>query len=294
MKGLNFLNKPYPFNDNLKHNAKIIFFISIGILGFLLLFQPIDVSTLSNKEIFYLVSGVGASTFLSLSLNLLILPSFFPRLFRNSHWKIWKEILWNLWILITISGINFLFYTKLLGLFSFEIFDPNKVGLLELNFNTIVSIVLVAVLPVTALITINQNRLLQLHLKSAIKLNQKLVENKEIDKKLIFFESEYKKDNLTIKIYSLLFVKSANNYIEVYYKDKDEVKHQMVRCSLLKAEEILKDFDFIIRCQRTYIVSTKHIERIEGNSQGYKLYFQKVDFPVLVSQKYTNEFQKII
>ena len=198
MKGLKFLNKPYPFNDNLKHNAKIIFFISVGILGFLLLFQHIDVSTLSNTEIFYLVSGVAVSTFLSLSLNLLILPSLFPHLFRNLHWKIWKEILWNLWILITIAGINFLFYTKLFGL-------------LDLSFNTIVSIVMVAVLPVTALITINQDRLLRANLKSAIKLNQKLDENKIIDDKFVFFESEYKKDDLTIKVNSLLFVKSASN-----------------------------------------------------------------------------------
>ncbi len=282
MKGLNFLNKPYPFNDNLKYNAKIIFFISIGILGFLLLFQPIDVSTLSNNEIIFLVSGVGASTFLSLSLNLIILPSFLPNLFRNLHWIIWKEILWNIWILFTISGINFLFYTYLL---------PDRP---ELNFNTIVSLILICVLPVTVLITINQDRLLRTNLKTANKLNNKLAENKTIDDKFVFLESEYKKDNLSIKINSLLFIKSANNYIEVYYKENDEVKNQMVRCSLSKAEDILKDFDFVIRCQRTYIVSNKHIERIEGNSQGYKLYFQKVDFPVLVSQKYTNEFQKII
>ncbi|MCF8298499.1 MAG: LytTR family transcriptional regulator [Saprospiraceae bacterium] len=281
MKGLNFLNKPYPFNDDLKHNAKIIFIISVGILGFLLLFQPIDVSSLSNKEILYLVTGLAASTFLSLSLNLLILPSFLPNLFRNLHWKIWKEILWNLWILITITGINFLFYTKLFGL-------------LELDFNTIVSFVLIAVLPVTVLITINQDRLLRANLKSANKLNQKLTENKNIDEKIVFFESEYKKDDLSIKVNSLLFIKSASNYIEVYYTDKGVIKNQMVRCSLLKAEENLKEYDFIIRCHRTYIINTKHIDKVEGNSQGYKLYFDKVDFPVTVSQKYIVDFQNKI
>ena len=282
MKGLKFLNKPYPFNDNLKHNAKIIFLISIGILGFLLLFQPIDISTLSDREILYLVSGVGTSTFLSLSLNLLILPSFLPNLFRNLHWKIWKEILWNTWILFTIFGVNFLFYTYFL---------PDRP---ELNFNTIVSIVLICVLPVTVLITVNQDRLLRSNLKSAIKLNKKLTENKRLDDKIIFFESEYKKDDLTIKVNSLLFIKSASNYIEIYYKEGNEIKNQMVRCSLLKASENLIDYDFIIRCHRTFIVSTKHIDKIEGNSQGYKVYFDKVDFPVIVSQKYILNFQKII
>ncbi|MCD6367125.1 MAG: hypothetical protein J7L46_06265, partial [Bacteroidales bacterium] len=62
---LKFLNKPYPFNDDFKHNAKIILFISFGILAFLLLFQPIEISSLSRKDVFYLVTGLAISTFLT-------------------------------------------------------------------------------------------------------------------------------------------------------------------------------------------------------------------------------------
>ncbi|HCC29409.1 MAG TPA: hypothetical protein DEQ03_05040, partial [Marinilabiliales bacterium] len=71
----NFLKKPYPFNDDLKRNTKLIFFISIGIFVFLLLFQPIDINALPSRQKIYLIMGLGIITFLSLSLNLLILPS---------------------------------------------------------------------------------------------------------------------------------------------------------------------------------------------------------------------------
>src|SRR4030066_2182450 len=95
----NIFNKPCPYNDDLKHNSKIIFFISIGVLGFLLLFQPFDISILAKREKYYLIVGFVVITFLSLSLNLLFIPSYFPKKFSSATWNVKKEIFWDLWIL---------------------------------------------------------------------------------------------------------------------------------------------------------------------------------------------------
>jgi len=276
-----FLNKSYPFNDDLRYNAKIIFFISIGVLVFLLLFQPIDLSSYSNKDIFYLITGLGASTFLTLSLDLIVLPSFFPKIFVQSKWNIKKEILWNLWILITVSASNFLFYSKL-----FEVID--------ISFGLIGKILLIAFLPVATLIIINQDRLLRNHLKTAMLLNNRLKEGKLLKDKMIYFDSEYKKDSLSIKLDALILIKSADNYIEVFYKSNGDVKSQMIRSTLVKAEKLISEYDFIFRCHRTFIVNKNYIEEISGSSQGYKLSFKNIDFPVLVSQKYISEFKKMI
>jgi hypothetical protein len=278
---LNFLNKPYPFNDDLRHNAKIIFFISIGVLIFLLLFQPIEISSFSRLEIFYLAMGLGASTFLTLSVNLLILPSLFPNLFHLKKWNIKKEILWNIWILFAISASHFLFYTKLFGL-------------IDLNLSIILKLLMISILPVVVLITINQDRLLKLHLKSAIQLNKKLNENRYIQDKLILFESDYKKDNLSIKANSFICLRSANNYIEIFYLDEEKVVSQMVRCTLIKSIELLTPYEFIFRCHRTFVINTNYIHKIEGNSQGYKLTFKNIDFQIPVSQKYLKDFKKLI
>lgn len=276
-----FLNKPYPFNDDLRYNAKIIFFISIGVLVFLLIFQPIDYRSYSNTDIFYLITGLAASTFLTLSLNLIILPSFFPRIFTQQKWNIKKEILWNIWILFSISASNFLFYSKLFGL-------------IDINFGLIGKILLLSFLPVAVLIIINQDRLLRSHLKSAMRLNQKLKESRHIQEKLINFESEYQKDNLSVKVDSIVIIKSADNYIEVYYKSNGDIKSQMVRSTLKKAEQLVQEYDFIFRCHRTFIINKNYIEEISGSSQGYKLSFNNIDFPVFVSQKYIADFKKLI
>ncbi len=275
-----FLNKPYPFNDDLKYNSKLIFFISIGVLAFLYLFQPLDVSSLANKQMIYVVVGLGVITFLSLSLNLLILPSLFPKIFLKRIWNIKKEILWNIWILSTISVGYFLYY-KALGIF-------------DIDFNMIVGLILIAVIPITGLIIVNRNRKLRSYLELAKGINKKLEENKLIEEKLVHFKSDYVKDNLSIKVSLILFIRAANNYIEVFWKEGDRPKSQMIRTSLLKVEELLKEHKFIFKCHRSYMVNINFIDKIEGNIQGYKLFVENLDFSIPVSKNFANKLKELI
>lgn len=275
-----FLNKPYPFNDDLKYNSKLIFFISIGVLAFLYLFQPLDVSSLANKQMIYVVVGLGVITFLSLSLNLLILPSLFPKIFLKHIWNIKKEILWNIWILSTIS-VGYSLYYKALGIF-------------DIDFNMIVGLILIAVIPITGLIIVNQNRKLRSYLELAEGINKKLEENKSIEEKLVHFKSDYVKDNLSIKVSLLLFIRAANNYIEVFWKEGDRHKSQMIRTSLLKVEELLKEHKFIFKCHRSYMVNINFIDKIEGNIQGYKLFFENLDFSIPVSKNFAYKLKELI
>jgi len=252
----------------------------MGVFVFLFLFQPLQIDALANREKYFLVIGLGIITFLSLSLNLLILPSLFPKVLNGSSWNVKKEIFWDIWILFTVSVGYFLYYKAL--------------GIMEFDFDMIIKLILIAIVPISVLITFNRNRLLRTHLKSANELNKKLQESKALPDKLVHFESDYQKDNLSIKVSLILLIRSANNYIEVFWKEGQEVKSQMVRYSLTKAEEILKDNKFIFKCQRSYMVNVNHIDKIEGSSQGYRLYFEKVDFAIPVSKNYTDKLKELL
>jgi len=276
----NFLQKPYPFNDDLKRNAKIIFFISISIFVFLLVFQPLDISNLANKEKLSLIAGLGVITFLSLSLNLMVLPSLFPKIFLHREWIVWKEILWNLWMLFTIAFGYFLLYKTL--------------GILEFDFYMIVKLNLFAIIPLTLLIVFNQDRLLRLHLKIATEINAKLKESKVVQDKLVHFDSDYQKDKLSIKARLLLLIRSADNYIEVFWKDGDIIKRQLIRGTLAKAHDLLSDYNYIFKCHRSFLVNINYIDRVEGNSQGYKIYFKDIDFEIPVSKLAVDELKEKI
>jgi hypothetical protein len=276
----NIFDKPYPFNDDLKYNSKISFFISIGIFAFLFLFQPFGIHSLPLKERYYLITGFAVITFIALSFNLLFIPSLFPKIFTSGEWNIKKEILWYTWILFTI----------LTGLFLLN----NSLGVMKVSFPVVVMLILTGVIPITVLIIVNHNRMLRIHLKMADDLNKKLRENKSLQERMIYFNSAYQKDSLAIKVNSLLFIRSANNYIEVFWKEANILKNQMVRCSMASAEEIISEYKFILKCHRSYIVNINLIEKIEGNSQGYKLFFENFSNPVPVSKNFVSRLKEMI
>lgn len=275
------LNKPYPFNSDLKHNAKIILFISVGVLAYIVFLMPIDISLFTKKEITYLITGLTVSTFVMLSMNLIVFPSLVPKLFDNNRWTIKREIIWNAWTLVSISAIYYLLYSFVYGVIVMSVFD-------------IFQFVFLGLIPVSALIIINYNRLLRTNLKTARQLNNKLSEGKLLKDKFIDFDSDYKKDNLIIKSDSIIMIKSADNYIEVYFEKDGIVKKQMIRNSLNRIEILLQDYDFIFKCHRSYMINIHHIKEVQGHSQGYKIFFEGIDFPALVSQKYIDDFNKII
>jgi hypothetical protein len=277
---LNFLNKPYPFNDDLKYNTKVIFFISIGAFAFLVFLEPFNINLLETREKYYLITGFCLITFVSLSLNLLLLPSLFSNKFSSADWNVKKEILWNLWILFTIL-VSYFFFC-------------NSLKIMEFNFYMVIKVILTSIVPISVLIVINQNKILRSHLKFADELNKKLKDNKFINEKIINFNSDYQKDSLAVKVSLLLLIRSANNYIEVFWKEGKVVKNQMVRCSMTSAEELLKEHKFIFKCHRCFMVNIRYIDKIEGNSQGYKLFFENVAFPVPVSKNFAVKLQELI
>jgi len=92
---LEFFNRPYPFNSNIKHNVKVILAIGFGLFLFLLLFEPFGLDSVNEEKKTYIIAGFGIITGMILTLNLLIIPSVLPLLFKEENWKIKKEVVWN-------------------------------------------------------------------------------------------------------------------------------------------------------------------------------------------------------
>ncbi len=274
-----FLKQSYPFNDDFRQNTKIIFAISLVLLLLFFLFQPFDIHVLNTKDKYILFGGLIVVIFLGLSINLLLIPAFLSgtRLFRN--WTVLKEIFWNIWIIFTIASGYFIYF-QLIGYFSFSFFILLKV-------------LIISAIPVSIMIPYNRNRLLRMHLQSALELNKYLKEKTDPIPKIIHLRSDYEKDNLSVDANDLLFIRSANNYIEVFWEEGKETRSQMVRCTLRCAEEASQQYPFIFKCHRAFIVNIHKVRRLEGNSQGYVLYVGNQQRPVSVSRKYISSFKAL-
>jgi len=276
-----FFKKPNPYNEDLRQNVKLVFFIGLGVLGFLALFQPINLVLFTRNEIVYFVGGTSVITFLVLVFNIIILPSLFPKLFYHKNKSFIRDLFWNIWILVSLSLANLFLFINLFGLSS-------------ITYDIVTQISLLGLIPLTVLIITNHFRSLRAQLRQEKALNQSLMKEKKQDIQFVHFESEYKNDNLIVNPESIVLIKAADNYIEVFFESEGDIKNQLIRSSLVKAETLLADYPNIIRTQRSYIVNVKQIKEIQYSSDGYKLLFKKADLVAYVSQKYITEFKKLI
>lgn len=280
---LKFFKRSYPFNDDLKYNAKIIFIISIVVFLFLIIFQPLDLNKLSFDDKVISLTGIAIVTFVSLTINLMIVPSLLPKILNNGKWVIWKEVLWTIWSLFLIS-IGYIIYYRIIGL-----------ALFDVGVGTIIKILLLGSLPITFLITINLDRLRKHYRKNALALNMKIEEKQSISSQEVVFDSEYLKDTLAVKVAQIINISSAGNYIEVFWiDDNQELKKQMVRTSLQKAEEVLAKYTFIFKCHRSHLININKVKKVEGNSQGYRVFLDNGGLPIPVSRNYISKFQNIL
>ena len=79
----------------------------------------------------------------------------------------------------------------------------------------------------------------------------------EKDSDLITLKGENKHDVLKIKQTDLVCISNAQNYVEVYYIDNDQLKTKLLRSSLKQMET---DIDFLIRIHRSHLINPSHFK----------------------------------
>lgn len=277
-----FLNRPYSFNDDLKYNLRLSTGISIGMFLFYLFFQPLDLKNEDFNSRLVIISGFGFITFLILGLNLIFLPYIFPKFFQTGKWNIIRDIILNAWIWILISTA-YTFYAR-------------YVGLIEITSHSMFKILLLGLAPVAILIVVNQNKILKRYLQNALELTKILEpdETKPNGEQEITIASDNKSESLKIAINSLALIKSANNYIEIYWEKDGEIHKILIRNTMTSIENQLMHFPEFIRCHRTSIINKTFIEKKSGGSQGMNIKLRDIEESVSVSRQYALKVKEVL
>ena len=271
-----FLNRPYSFNDDLKYNLRLSTGISIGMFLFYLFFQPLDLKNEDVNNRLVIIAGFGFITFFILGVALIILPWIFPKFFQTGKWNLIRDIILNaiIWILISTA---YTFYAR-------------YVGLIEITYHSMFKLLLLGLAPVAILVVVNQNKILKRYLQTALELVKKL-EPEEAQKnsigETIVLESESKSESLRIEVENLVLVRSANNYIEVYWKQEEGINKKLLRNTLTKVEKQLKPYPDFLRCHRTSLINGLHAEKLNGGAQGNHIKLTSIDELIPVSRQYS-------
>jgi len=276
MKIKQYLKQPYPIFGN---RWKIIISVSFFISFFMYFFQPFGLASLKNEFRTYFEIGYGAITFLVLIFDLFIIPRFFKKRFEPQRWTVFKQMLWQIWILFSIGLFNFLYTSMFLNFL-----DSSK-AFFVFQFYTL----LVGIIPVVVITVIIQNRLLVENLKAANEFNADLnLRNiAPFNNYKVCIIADNNKDKFEIDLANLIYIMSTGNYIQIFYENNNILKNYLLRNTLKQTEEQLKDFDTIIKCHRAFLVNKNRIVHVKGNSQGLRLILQGTDEEIPVSRNFS-------
>ena len=72
---------------------------------------------------------------------------------------------------------------------------------------------------------------------------------------------------LSVDIDNLLYIESADNYVNIYYSNKGKFSRFMLRSTLKSIEENFADCD-LVRCHRSYVVNFKKVKVLRKEKEG--------------------------
>ena len=279
------LKRPHNLNNN---NWRLVVFISLCVFFVLSIFQPFGLASSHFSNKYIILFGYGLITFIILTIEVIFLKKIFRfSIFNEDNWKVYKEIIWILFIILSISIGNY-FYS--IWVFS-DYFKANMQTFIIFAFFTFT----IGLIPVTLITLIKSNQNLRNYIKNAGLINQKIQETPSIHQtKILTFKSLNKKEkDINIPIQQFLYIVSRENYVEIFYSQNSIVQSQLIRNTLSNIEnEFLNDPLF--RCHRAFIINTLQIEKANGNSNGYKVSLKNINETIPVSRSYAEAFKNII
>ena len=134
-----------------------------------------------------------------------------------------------------------------------------------------------------------------LWLKYEILTKNRQMDNTPDENSLIRFYDEYKKLRLVIAREAVMFIKSEENYVHIYYLDKERNKKFTLRSSMKALEDTLTKRG-LVRCHRSYFINPAYIKIVHKNGAG--IIVAELNRPdcdtIPISRKYQDIITKLI
>lgn len=288
----NIFRQPFPINTLL--HRKLITAACFGafITLFLFLFKPFQLGELGQRLFITSCISYGLTVFLCISFMITVVPLLFPSSFKEESWTVGKEIVYTTSIMFFIGLANYVLSHFLIGT------SLTFGNILRFQFIT----VSIGILPIAIFILLQQNRQLKKYSAEAYVLQQRMTsmqlpepgpvatDDPAQPNEVITIKGDYQKEQLVIPADKLLYVTTANNYVKIYYLEKDKVVYSILRITMKRVEDELQPHQYFFRCHRAYLINLAKVKEVTGNAQGYKIRLYEVEELIPVSRGLNAEF----
>ncbi len=279
------LKKPYPTIQESRLKWRMLVTISLFISLFLFIFRPYGLERLPLEQSHHFL-GFGGVTAVVIWIFYFGLPWLKPGFYDEDQWTIGKEFGATLSIILVIAAGNWL-YTLLTGL--------SEISMVNLGYSLVITAA-VGIFPVSGIIAWTYIRTLKQTLTEAEKLDSQLLQQQQkpdadTAAKLTITDEEGK-EKLHLELEQLLYIAAAENYVEVFYLENNQLRKKLLRNTLQEIVEKLAPFDAIFRCHRSYLINFKQLLHIQGSPQGYRIQLREVPVLLPVARSRTAAFKQ--
>jgi len=268
-----FLASPLSFFIPQKFSWQYILLASIFPASFFLIFKPFGIFNTSGGLLQNVViAGYGIVSGVMAFLFFIVFPAFAKNFFTS--FNVGKAIGYFLVFFLLLALANYIYKTSWCGNGNYS-----WCGFLVVFKRTI----LIGILPLVLLIVWENNRVLKTRLSVTIPTES----SSTMATQDWVIHSENGKEMIRISSDQLLFIESADNYVEIYYQQGSHTEKKLLRTTLSKVEETV-EAPLVIRCHRSFIINLQQVIHATGNARGLSLELQGVSQKIPVSRRYVS------
>jgi DNA-binding LytR/AlgR family response regulator len=119
-----------------------------------------------------------------------------------------------------------------------------------------------------------------------IKIEHDLANAAQQQSSPVVLKSDTQTDKLELLPDDIMMIKSADNYVDIYYKSDEKVEHRLLRNTLKNMQQALNEHADFRRCHRTCIVNTSYVVNLTNSYKGHRLKMLDMDEEIPVSRQY--------
>ena len=266
-----FLNNNAPYSDSLRNHVLIAALLGLFIAFVIIFLKPFGAGqqqgTFEYQNLYF--SGYGLLVGIAYLFCYLLFDFYYRRV---KQWKWAEEIIF---ILFFISFTIFIahFYTELM-------INKNPSRITLKIFLSWFRVMFFSFGIIIAILTVLLRK--QFAINSSDQSNEKLPPNNN-PKEMVVLRSDLKKEVFKVDSDEIVYLKSEDNYVTIYYFTDNDLHQKMMRISLTK---IHKQLPKLLKVHRSYLVNPDYIFKMQGNSQTAKLQLKQIEQGIPVSKTY--------
>ncbi|MGM0375419.1 MAG: LytR/AlgR family response regulator transcription factor [Bacteroidota bacterium] len=189
-------------------------------------------------------------------------------------------------ILMLLSSLALTFYLR-------------YVGMVDMSFFTFFKILVISLVPSVIISVHDTIKKLKAHNAALILDREK--ERRQIEKyeedllnRSIEITSEGGREAIKVVVADIIYVVSADNYVEIVYKENEHFEKKLLRNTLKNIQQLLEPYSNFIRCHRTCLVNIHYIDQLRKSYNNYWITIKGIDQKLPVSRQYLLKVREVV